>query len=266
MFAAENFYGSIAKQIGGKYVNVTSILNNPNADPHLFTTSPEISVAMSKANIIIYNGIDYDTWMNSFLNSQENNQLTIINVGHLMQIPDGANPHIWYQPNTFPTVAKKITQALSKMIHNKQATKYFNQNLNKFLAENKIVQERIKTLRQQYKGTIVTATEPVFGYMATALGLHMKGLSFQWKIMNDAEPTPKMLAQYENLIKDYEVKVLFYNDQVTDPTTKNILKIADQRNIPVVGVSETMPRHDSVNQWLIAELDDTGSALKSVKK
>ncbi len=265
--AAENFYGSVVSQIGGKYVTVTSILDNPNADPHLFSTSSKISIAISNAQIIVYNGAGYDTWMSNLINSQSNNnKLAIINVGELMGIKDGANPHIWYQPETFPKFAKIITEKLTGIEHNPEATQYFKDNLKAFLNDNQQVQDKIVQLTQKYQDTPVTATEPVFGYMADALGLKMEGLDFQWKIMNDAEPTPQMLGQYEENITSHKVKVLFYNDQVTDPTTQNILTLAKKSDIPVVGVSETMPTHDTVNEWLLAELNDTQKALESVQK
>ncbi|MFT6835782.1 MAG: zinc/manganese transport system substrate-binding protein [Francisellaceae bacterium] len=265
--SAENFYGSVASQIGGKYVNVTSILDNPNGDPHLFSTSPKISIAITNAQIIIFNGVSYDTWMSNLINSQPNNKkLAIINVGRLMGVKDGANPHIWYQPNTFPTFAKTMTEKLIQIENSPEATAYFNKNLKRFLNDNLAVQKKITELKQKYQGIPVTATEPVFGYMADAIGLKMEGLDFQWKIMNDAEPTPQMLGQYENDITSHKVKVLFYNDQVTDPTTHNILNLAKKSDIPIIGVSETMPTHDTVNEWILAELNDTQKALELVKK
>jgi zinc/manganese transport system substrate-binding protein len=265
--SAENFYGSVASQIGGKYVNVTSILDNPNGDPHLFSTSPKISIAITNAQIIIFNGVSYDTWMSNLINSQPNNKkLAIINVGRLMGVKDGANPHIWYQPNTFPTFAKTMTEKLIQIENSPEATAYFNKNLKRFLNDNLAVQKKITELKQKYQGVPVTATEPVFGYMADAIGLKMEGLDFQWKIMNDAEPTPQMLGQYENDITSHKVKVLFYNDQVTDPTTHNILNLAKKSDIPIIGVSETMPTHDTVNEWILAELNDTQKALELVKK
>jgi zinc/manganese transport system substrate-binding protein len=265
--SAENFYGSIASQIGGKYVRVTSILNNPNSDPHLFSTSASINIAISKAQVIIYNGADYDVWMDNLLNSQSNNnKLAIINVSQLMGVKTGKNPHIWYNPETFPTVAKYLTKKLSNIEHDPQATKYFNANLQKFLNENSKVQNLIKNIKQKYSNTPVTATEPVFGYMASELGLDMKGLDLQWKIMNDTEPTPKMLGAYEGLLNNKKIKILFYNNQVTDPTAKNILNLAEKNHIPIVGVSETMPKQENVNQWMLSELSKTKSALESTSR
>lgn len=266
--AAENFYGSVAEQIGGKYVDVQSIINNPDADPHLFSTSSSIGIAISKAQIIIFNGAGYDQWMNGLINAQSNNnKLGIINVSQLMDIKEKTdNPHIWYKPETFPTVAKKITELLSSITHDPQATAYFQANLKAFQKEHQQVTDLIDSIKSKYSGTPVTATEPVFGYMADALGLDMKGVDFQWEIMNDVEPTPAMLSHYNARLNKHSVAVLFYNDQVTTPMINNILQTAKDNHISIVGVSETMPKADNVNHWFMQELKETQQALKSAKQ
>ena len=261
--AAENFYGELAKEIGGNNVTVQSIITNPNADPHLFSTSPEVSKSLAAAQIIIYNGADYDPWMEQMLKSVDNKKIVIINVSEMMKIKKGSNPHIWYKPETFPALANKLADQI--VIMDKQSAKTVNENLFTFLNKNKPVQDKIAQLKLKYKGIPVTATEPVFGYMADAIGLQMLGLDFQWKIMNDTEPTPKMLAAYEELITKKQVNVLFYNKQVSDPVTKNILELANKNSIPVVGVTETMPLQTNINQWLGSEIDTTEKALQTSK-
>ena len=266
IIAAENFYGSIAKQIGGKYVEADSILSNPNADPHLFSTSVKVSKKVTDADIIIYNGVGYDTWMDNLLINNKNNKI-IINTSKLLNIKDGSNPHIWYKPETFPILAKYLTNIFIKQ--DKTHALYFKNNLNKFLNKNKLVQNKIIKIKDKYHGIDVTATEPVFGYMADALGFKMKGIDFQWKIMNDTDPSPKMLLNYENLLINKKVKILFYNNQVSDNLTRNILSISRKNNIPVVGVSEIMYKnkykykykYTDVNDWLINELDKTDKVL-----
>lgn len=262
--AAENFYGELAKEIGGANVSVQSIISNPDADPHLFTTSPDISKSLEEAQIIIYNGANYDPWMDQMLKSLKNESVLVINVADLMKLKYGNNPHIWYRPDTFPALANKLADMI--VLINQQSAKNVNSNLFNFLNQNKPVQDKIKMLNKQYNGVTVTATEPVFGYMADAIGLKMEGLDFQWKIMNDTEPTPKMIASYEELITNHKVKVLFYNKQVNDPVSKNILVLAKKNNIPSVGVTETIPQNTKINQWLLNELTQTATALKAGNK
>ena len=258
--AAENFYGELAHEIGGNNVAVTSIISNPDADPHLFATSPKTSQSLAQAQIIIYNGADYDAWMEQMLTPVNKNQVIIINVADLMKIKPGANPHIWYQPATFPILAKVLADKIAQL---EPASKAIVQkNLASFLADNQQVAKQIATVKQHYQGTSVTATEPVFGYMAQALGLNMKGEDFQWKIMNDSEPTPKMVANYQSLLTNKQVKVMFYNNQVTDSLTSNMQKLARQNGVKVVGVSETMPKDTTINRWLTSEINATATALQ----
>lgn len=260
--AAENFYGELAKEIGGKNVAVTSIISNPDADPHLFTTSPSTLKAVSAAQIIIYNGADYDDWMKQILANVDKKKTIIINVADLMNVKSGANPHLWYKPETFPMVAKSIASNLNKL--DPQDKDVTQQNLAKFLTDNNKITQLITSNKQKYQGTPVTATEPVFGYMSDALGLKMYGQDFQWKIMNDSEPTPKMIADYEGLLTNKKVKVLFYNNQVSDSMTKNMQNLAKENGIAVVGVTEMMPQNISVNQWLTNEINATAQALAKV--
>lgn len=261
--AAENFYGELAKEIGGNQVNVQSIINNPDADPHLFTTSPSTSKAISNAQIIIYNGADYDDWMKQILTNVDTKKVIVINVADLMGVTSGANPHLWYKPETFPKLANLLANKINQL--NPQAKQQTTNNLQKFIAENQKVTQIISSAKSKYAGTYVTATEPVYGYMSDALGLNMQGLDFQWKIMNDTEPTPKIIASYQSLLTTRKVKVLFYNSQVSDSITRNMQDLAKKNNIPVVGVTETMPANVTINQWLTQELNTTISALAKSK-
>lgn len=261
--AAENFYGQLAKEIGGNSVNVSSIISNPNADPHLFAITATTGKQINNAQIIIYNGANYDGWMDQILKSQKN--LIVVNVASLMQLNQpNINPHLWYKPDTMPTLALYLTTLFIQI--DKQHKSSYKQNLAKFLAENKHVQAKIAALKTKCANVKVTATEPVFNYMTDAIGLQMQGLDFQWKIMNDTEPSPKMLSGYLDLLNEHKVRLLFYNSQVTEGTTKNILAIAKKNNIPVVGISETMPPNVSINTWLMNQLNQTEQALQMSSK
>lgn len=261
--AAENFYGQLAKEIGGNYVAVQSIIDNPNADPHLFATTPSTSKSLSEARVIIYNGADYDSWIKQMLSGVNPKQVTIINVADLVGVKSGDNPHLWYKPETFPKLAQFLAKQIEELNPGSKAT--VNANFKLFLSTNHKVEQAISEVKSKCRGTKVTATEPVFGYMADAMGLTMQGLDFQWKIMNDTEPTPKMIADYQQLLSNKQVKVLFYNNQVSDSITKNMQDLAKQNQIPVIGVSETMPNGLSLNNWLLDEVSRTKTALGQCK-
>ncbi|MBP9742539.1 MAG: zinc ABC transporter substrate-binding protein [Burkholderiales bacterium] len=261
---AENFYGELSREVGGSYVEVHSIINNPNADPHLFTTSPKVNQLLQEAQIIIYNGANYDPWIEQILSSLTNKSAIIINVADLIGVNNGENPHIWYKPQTFMVLAKQLASIIIKL--NPKSKLYINQNLAYLLKQNLLVLQSIQDIKLHYNGIMVGATEPVFGYMASAMGLNMQGMDLQWKIMNNTEPSPQILANFEELLTKHQVKVIFYNSQVVDAVVKNILELARQNHIPIVGISETMPSHLKVNQWLLNNISATKSALQNSGK
>lgn len=263
--AAENFYANVVTLIGGKHVKTNSIINNPDADPHLFTTSASTAIAIEDAQVIIYNGADYDPWMTQLLGTKSNNdKVAIIDIGVLMNIKSGDNPHLWYKPDTFPTLAKKLTVIFSQI--EPEHTKTFELNYKKFNDDYQTIYSQIDDIKARFNGIPVTATEPVFNYMADALGLKMLGQKFQWTVMNDAEAPPRMLAKYQNLFKQNQVNVLFHNQQVHNNMTQNILSLAKTNNIPNVGVTESMPQNDNVITWLKSNLDNTEKALEQASK
>ncbi|MCF6807919.1 zinc ABC transporter substrate-binding protein [Thiotrichales bacterium 19S9-12] len=257
--AAENFYGQVAKSIGSDNITVSDILSNPESDPHLFSTSPKIMVQISKADVIIYNGADYDPWMKQIIQSINNKDLVVIDVAKLMSIKPNANPHIWYIPETFPTLARKLNQSFSRLTPNNK--KAFEQNLNAFLKDYQQVFIMIKKLKPKTTNLPVTATEPVIGYLAAALDMNMKGIDVQWRIMNDSEPSPKMMANYHNLFIKKQVKILFYNEQVEEPAIQTVKKLAEKNDIAIIGVSETLPKNMDVTNWILNILTDIDHAV-----
>jgi zinc/manganese transport system substrate-binding protein len=258
--AAENFYGGIAQQVAGQSATVTSILSNPNQDPHEFTTNAATALAVSDADIVIYSGIGYDTWMEKLLGSTGKPGRTVIDVADLIGAKDGDNPHIWYDPRTMLALAGKLVEVFSKVNPGEAAA--YRKQLDDLKAAMQRELARIAEIKAAAKGLTVTATEPVFGYMAEALGLKMINYDFQIKIMNDSEPTADETAAFEESLTSKTAKILFYNDQVTDPTTDRMQKIAKQAGLPLVGVTETQPPDQkSYAAWMLHELDDVQAAL-----
>jgi len=162
--AAENFYGDLAHQIGGSNVTVTSILNSPDDDPHLFETSPSTARTIADAKVVIYNGADYDPWMDKLLSASANPERTTIVAADLIGKKSGDNPHLWYDPATLPAIAKALTADLSKRDPGNAV--HYEANLEKFLSSLEAINTEIDAVKKAYGGTEVTATEPVFGYMA----------------------------------------------------------------------------------------------------
>jgi zinc/manganese transport system substrate-binding protein len=257
--AAENFYGDIAQQIGGPDVAVTSILTNPDQDPHEFEARPSTARALAAAALVIYNGVDYDPWAAKLLASSPSASRQTIVVAALMDKKPGANPHIWYDPMTALMLARSLTDKLGALDAAHRTD--FESRLAAFDQSLKPLTEQIAELRGKYAGTSVTATEPVFGYMADALGLKMRNRRFQLAVMNGAEPSAAEIAAFARDLRTKAVKLLIYNNQTSDALTRRMRTIAEQSGIPVVGVSETEPPGKHYQQWMRSQLDAIGRAL-----
>lgn len=257
--AGENFYGDLAQQLGGPHVKVTSILNNPEQDPHLFEASTSTAKALSNAVIVIYNGIDYDPWMTKLLKAAQAKQRKTIIAGELLHKKSGDNPHLWYDPATMPVLANAISRALQSADPANQTD--YQQRLQQVQATLLPIKHKIEQMRSKYAGTPVTATEPVFGYMASALGLKMRNEKFQLAVMNDTEPSAHDIVAFENDLKHHRVNVLFYNSQASNQSAKRVQKLAQQAKVPIVGVTETEPAGQHYQAWMLSQLDSLGRAL-----
>ena len=258
--AAENFYGDVAQQIGGADVKVTSILSNPDQDPHLFEASPAVGRALSGARIVVYSGIDYDPWMEKLLAAAKSANRQVIVVADLRGHKSGDNPHVWYDPDTMHAFAKALADRLGEVDPANKAA--YQERLEAFQRSVRPIAAKVAALRKRLAGTPVTATEPVFGYMLDALGTPVRNQSFQLSVMNNAEPSASDVAAFENDLKQHRVKLLIYNGQASDPVAERMLKLAKASNIPVVAVTETEPPGKSWQGWVMSELDAVAEALR----
>jgi zinc/manganese transport system substrate-binding protein len=257
--AAENFYGDVAQQIAGANATVSSILSNPDQDPHLFEASPSVARQLSAATIVVYNGADYDPWMAKLLKAARSPSRKVIIVADLVHKKAGDNPQLWYDPPTMPALAAALAAALTERDPTHKAD--YDQHLQAFLTSLQPIDAKVADIRSKYAGTPVTATEPVFGYMATALGFKMRNERFQLAVMNDTEPRASDVAAFENDLRKHQVRLLFYNSQASDAVAKRMLRIAGQAKVPVVGVTETAPEGKRLQDWMTGTLDAVAQAL-----
>ena len=256
---AENFYGDIVRQIGGERVALVSIMNNPDQDPHLFETTPAIVRQLAGARLVVLNGANYDPWMDKLLAAVPRTDRTVISAAQLTDRKPGDNPHLWYDPATMPAVATAVAEGLTKFDAT-HASEYAAR-LKTTLASLDRVSQRVAQLKAKHAGASVTATEPVFGPMAQALGLTMRNERFQLAMMNDTEPSARDVAAFEKDLRERKVKVLIYNSQVSEKLTERLRDIAGKAKVPVVGVTETMPPNVSFQDWVLSELDALDKAL-----
>jgi zinc/manganese transport system substrate-binding protein len=257
--AAENFYGDMARQIGGDRVDVVSIMNNPDQDPHLFETTPGVVRQIADAQIVIFNGADYDPWMEKLLAAAPRPNRIVISAAELTGKKPGDNPHLWYAPATMPAAAKALAAAFSKA--DAAHAGDYAARLTTTLASLDRIGQRVALMKAKHKGDAVTATEPVFGPMAEALGLTVRNQRFALAVMNDTEPSASDVAAFENDLKQRKVKLMLYNSQVSDKLTERLLAIARTAKVPVVGITETQPANISFQDWMLGELDAVDKAL-----
>jgi zinc/manganese transport system substrate-binding protein len=259
LVAAENFYGDIAQQIGGLQIEVVSVMSNPDQDPHLFEASPAVLRQLAAARIVIYNGADYDPWMPKLLKATPKSGRTVIVAADLVHKRTGDNPHLCYDPSTMPAVARALAAALAKADPDHAAD--YQARLKTFLASLKPLKDKIAAVRKKYGGAPVTASEPVFGYLAAALGLKMRNEKFQLSIMNNTEPSARDVAAFERDLKQHKVRVLFYNQQASDKIVLHLVEIARAAKVPVVGVIELVPPGMNFQDWMLRKINDTEKVL-----
>ena len=261
--AAENAYGNVLAQIGGQYVNVTSIMVNPNIDPHSYEASTKDAAFVGGAALVVQNGLGYDGFMNKLEGATPSAGRTVIDVAAALGYgANTRNPHLWYNPATMPKVANLFAQTLSR-IEPAQAA-YFHANLQRFDHSLRAWEAQIARLKRLQSGAPVAVTEPIGDYLLQAAGLtNQTPWSFQAAVMNGVDPSPQTVQQEENLLIHHQVKTLLYNRQAVDSVTTTLLQLAMTRHIPVVGLYETMPPTLTYQTWMEAETRALLAALQN---
>ena len=252
---AENEYANVIGQIGGHYVKVTAIESNPNTDPHTFEASPSVARVVSAAQVVVQNGVGYDTYMTNIENASPSSTRKVIEVQKLLGLPDSTpNPHLWYKPTTMPAVAKALAADFSAIqpVH----AAYFHANATRFDNSLKPWYAALAAFAARYPKAPVATTEPVGDYMLAAAGAdNLTPFSFQADIMNGVDPAPQAVSLENSLFSQHRVKVFLYNEQVTSSLTVTFLAAAKKYGIPVVAVYETMPTPGyDYQSWMLAEV------------
>jgi zinc/manganese transport system substrate-binding protein len=259
--AAENFWGSLATQLGGARVEVTSIITNPNADPHAFEASPQTAKLVADAKLVVVNGIGYDDFMDKLLGASTKPDRVVLNVQEILKKADDDNAHVWYDAATMPAVAEAVTAALSRL--DPQDASFFVDQKTKYLAALKAIDDKIAALKAKFDGTPVAFTEPVAAYQARAIGLVVRTPEgFMRAIEQGVDPAPADVAAERDLLTGRKVKALLYNSQVTSPLTTDIHDLAVASSVAVVGVAETIPpQFKTYQEWMLAQLAELETAL-----
>jgi zinc/manganese transport system substrate-binding protein len=260
--AAENFWGSLAEQLGGAHVKVTSIINNPDADPHDYEPTAADARLLSGAKLAIINGVGYDAWATKLAATNASSGRTDLTVGDLVGAKDGDNPHRWYNPDNVRAVMDQITADYKKIdpadasFFDSQHATVINTNLKTYFAT-------IATIKASYAGTPVGASESIFAMMSPALGLNLlTPPAFLKAISEGTDPTAQDKATIDAQIAGKQIKVYVYNSQNATPDIQTQVKAAKAEGIPVTTITETMtPAGASFQDWQVAQLNTLAKAL-----
>jgi zinc/manganese transport system substrate-binding protein len=260
--AAENFWGSIATQLGGSHVKVTSIINNPAADPHDYEPTAADARTFAGARYTIVNGIGYDAWASKLLAAAPASGRTDLNVGDLLGINAGGNPHRWYSPADVHTVIGKITEDYKALdpadaaYFDQQRTTYENTTLAPY-------RKLITDIKAKYAGTPVGASESIVSPLAEQLGLRMlTPVGFLNAINEGSDPTAADKVAIDRQIATGQIKVYVFNSQNATPDVRAEVAAAGAKGIPVATVTETLtPAGASFQDWQVHQLQAIEQAL-----
>jgi zinc/manganese transport system substrate-binding protein len=263
---AENEYADVIAQIGGKDVSVSSIMSNPNTDPHTFEASTDVAREIATAQIVVQNGLGYDAFMNKLESASTSPARHVIVAQDVLHLADSTpNPHLWYSPKTMPAVASAIEQTLAKIRPSDAA--YFKARLARFNDSLKPWLTALADFKSQHPGATVAVTEPVADYALQVAGADiLTPFALQASVMNGTDPSPQDVTTQNALFTGHRVKAFLYNRQVTEATTASFLKLAIANHIPVVAVYETMPTDGYTYQsWMLAEVRALINAVEDGK-
>ena len=260
--AAENFWGNIARQLGGDKVTVRSIITNPDTDPHDYEPTAADGRAMASARYVIENGIGYDAWADKLLKANPAGNRGVLNVGDLVGVKPGGNPHRWYSPPDVQKVIDQITADYKRVAP--QSSAYFDQQRTTFTTQSLARYDAlIAAVKTKYSGAAVGASESIFTPMAEALGLNLRTPeTFLDAISEGSEPTAADKATCDAQIKTHQIKVYVFNSQNSTPDVQAQVHLAQANGIAVVPITETLtPTSATFQDWQANQLQSLAAAL-----
>jgi len=261
VIAGENFWGSIAAQLGGSHVFVTSIVTNPNTDPHDYESSATDARAFATADYVVLNGAGYDDWGQKLLSANPSQNRKVFTVAQLLNKKPGDNEHFWYNPDWVEKVADRISSDYQAL--DPANAGYFSQQREALRTALKPYHDAIARIRAAHSGAAVGATESIFVYLGRALGLTLiSPAQFMQAISEGNDPPAQTVAEFQDQVSHRQIKVLVYNTQTSTPVTENLKQLAARNNVPVVGISETVePATASFQDWQVKQLAGLEAAL-----
>lgn len=248
-----NFYGEVAQSVAGKYGQVTSFINNSAVDTHDYQPATKQAQQLATANVVIENGLGYDTWLGKMVQATDNDQV-VINVGSkIAHKRSGSNEHVWYDPKTMGLLATALAQKYAQL--DPQHRTYYFTRARRYQKQleplNQTIERAKRNVNPQHNQVLVS--EPVFDYALGNLGYQIENQQFAKAVEDENDPSPKNIAAMQTAIRQRRVAFLVNNQQESNPTVKNMLQLAKQNHVPILNVTETKPAHRTYVQWMQAE-------------
>lgn len=249
-----DFYGEAANQVAGKYGHVTSIINSTSIDPHDYHPGTRQAKQVSKANVVIENGLNYDPWLNKLVKNNHQHNLQVINVGKSVAGKKvGDNEHVWYRPSTMKDLAYKLADKYSKI--DPKHTSYYQANAKKYAQSLQSIDEKVNKIKSNVnpQRNNVAVSEPVFDYALNATGYQVSDRHFEKAIEDETDPSPKDIRSIKNDIKNHRLAFFVENSQTSDKVVNNLVKYARKHNTPVLRVTESKPNGKTYKQWMMSQ-------------
>jgi zinc/manganese transport system substrate-binding protein len=259
--AAEDFWGSIVAQVGGVHAQVVSVIASPNTDPHAYEPTAADARRLADAQVAVYNGAGYDPWMPRLL-AADGGSRTVLDVAALVGVAPGGNPHLWYSPafvTRFVTTATADLAAADpadRAYFGDRAQRYTQVGLSGYHAA-------IASIRAQFAGTPVAASESIVVYLCQALGLDLVTPPTLLRAVSEGtDPSAADTATVDAQLRGRTVSAYLENTQNLTPDIQSQVRLARSAGIPLVQVTETLqPTGTTFQAWQTAQLHALGSAL-----
>lgn len=249
--ASLDFYGEVAKAVGGNKVSVQSIINNPAVDPHDYEPTTKVGKSVASADLVVASGIGYDGWMDKVVKSADKSKNYLRVADDLMNKKEGDNEHIWYDPRTMPKLANTLADKFAKKNPADKAT--FKANAKKYIASLDDLNTLINKLKSKVNGQLVDVSEPVFGYALDYLGYKVNDDHFSKSTEDGTDYSAKDIHGIETDIKEKKIAFFVNNIQASSKTVNQLVKLAEQNNVPVLKVTETLPKGKNYRTWMTSQ-------------
>lgn len=260
--ASLDFYGETAKAVLGDKGTVTSIIDKPSMEPHEYEPTTNTAKLVSKADVIVYNGLGYDTWMNRL--SADNTGTTKVNVAQgIMNKQNGDNEHIWYNLKTMPKLANALAEQFGKRQPQNKA--YFKRNAQRYIQSLKPLDQKVAQLRRNSRQARVNVSEPVFDYSLTEMGYRQNNNHYAQAVQNDTDPSPKDIKQMQADIRHHKIAFFVVNTQEISKMTTNLLSLAKKSGVPIVRVTESQPAGTTYKTWMMRQFNEVQRAQKAAR-